>query len=76
MSDNRQRLYLGEVDIVEAQYCEHLRQRTFIVRQREHKACLIGFLHRAKQVGLVRIADYEEAGEIVLIVLDMVFQHL
>lgn len=45
------------------------------MRQREHKACLVGFRHRAKQVGLVRIADYEEAGEIVLIVLDMVFPY-
>ena len=53
-----------------------MRERTLFMRQREHNARLVGFCQRAQQVGFIGIAHHEETGEVVLIVLDMVFKHL
>ena len=51
-------------------------QRTLLVGQREHHAGLVGLRQRAQQVGLVGIAHHQEARKIVLVVLDVVLQHL
>ena len=46
------------------------------MRQREHDARLVGFRQGAQHIGLVRIRYHEETGEVVLVVLDMILQHL
>ena len=51
-------------------------QRTFLMRQREDYTRFVGLCERTQQVGLVRIAHYEETRKIMLIVLNMVFEHL
>ena len=51
-------------------------QRTFLVGQRENDARLVGLGQRPQLVSLVRMRDNEETGEVVLVVLDMVFQNL
>ena len=76
MTDNRQGLYLREVDIVERQDGEHLTKAALVVRKREHKARLVGLLQRAHEVGLLRSRHHEEAREVVLVVLYAVLQHL
>ena len=44
--------------------------------QREHEAGLVGIFEGAQKVGLLRIRGYEEAREVVLVVLDGIFEHL
>ena len=51
-------------------------QRTLLVGQREDDARLVGLGQRAQQVGLVGMRQHQEAREVVLVVLDVVFQHL
>ena len=54
MSDDGQRLYLCEVYLVEGEDAEHLRERAFLVWQREDKARLVGLFERSEEVGLHR----------------------
>ena len=50
-------------------------QRALLMRQREYDAGLVGLGQRPQHVGLVGIAHHQEAGEVMLIVLNVVFQH-
>ena len=76
MANDGQRLDFGQVDAVERENREHLRERPLFVGQRKHEAGLVGLLQRAHEVGLVRVADHQKAREIVLVVFDFVLQHL
>ena len=51
-------------------------QGTLLMRQREDDARLVRLHQRAQQVGLVGIRHHQETREVMLVVLDMVFQHL
>ena len=76
MTNDGQRLYLRQINLVESQDAEHLRQRTLLMREREDETRLVGLLKRTQEVGLHRIGRHEEAGEVVLVVLDIVLEHL
>ena len=77
-ADDGQRLYLGEVDAVERQDAEHLRQAPLLVRQGEDHAGLVGFAGAlaVQVVHLPGVRHDEEAREVVLVGLDALFQHL
>ena len=51
-------------------------ERTFLVRQREDDARLIGLHQRAQHIGLIRIRYYKKSGEVVLVVLNVIFKNL
>ena len=76
MSDVWQRLDLGEIDVVETQDGEHLGERSLIVSQTEDDARLVGLFDGTEQGCLLRIADHEESGVVVRIVVDVFLQHL
>ena len=74
MTDDRKTLYLGEVYVIEGENGEDLAQTALLVRKREDEAGLVGFLQRTLERCLLRIACYEEACEVVFIVLYAVLQ--
>ena len=76
MPDVWQRLDLGEIDVVETQDGEHLGERSLIVSQTEDDARLVGLFDGTEQGCLLRIADHEESGVVVRIVVDVFLQHL
>ena len=76
MSDDGQALYLGQVDVIERQDSQYVCQRALLVRQREHYAALVYLGDGAQHVGLVRVRYHQESGEVVLVVLDVILQHL
>ena len=76
MPDDGQRLYLGQVDVVEGENGKHLGQTAFLMGQREYEARLVGMLYLPHEIGLVGMAYHQKAGKVVLVVLDMVFQYL
>ena len=43
--------------------------------QREYQTRLVGLFERAEEVGLAGVAHHKKTGEVVLVVLDGVFQH-
>lgn len=71
---DRKTLYLGEVYVIEGENGEDLAQTALLVRKREDEAGLVGFLQRTLERCLLRIACYEEACEVVFIVLYAVLQ--
>lgn len=71
---DRKTLYLGEVYVIEGENGEDLAQTAFLVREREDEAGFVGFLQRTLERCLLRIACYEEACEVVFVVLYAVLQ--
>ena len=76
MAHDGQRLDLGQVDVVEAQDGEHLRQRPLVVGEAEDDARLVGLLDRTEESRLLGVAHHEEPREVVRIVVDAFLQHL
>ena len=72
---NRQGLNLREVYLVETEDGEHLRERTLFVRQGEDNAALVGVIDFAITVSLPFVSKSKEAGEVMLVVLNVIFEH-
>ena len=70
MAYDGQRLDFGEVDFVETENAEHLRERAFLVGQGKNDAALVGLFLLPHGFGLPWIGQYEEAREVVLVVLN------
>ena len=76
MSDDGQRLYLGQIYFIERQDAEHHRERALLVGQLKHQTRLVGLGQRTQQVGLLWCRAHKETGKVVLVVLNTVFQNL
>ena len=67
-------MYFGQVQFIERENGQHLRERAFFVGKGEYQTGFVGLTDIAQQVGALRLAEYQKTGEIVFVGLDAFFQ--